>query len=107
MELAIDHQLNGLTGESAEKVTMIVREAVANAFRHGEARHVHCAVTDEESEILMRITDDGIGPGTKNWGLGITTIDRLSGGHWTLVRDDDQTVLTVRVTVDEHSADAP
>jgi hypothetical protein len=36
-----------------------------------------------------------------------TPIDRLSGGHWTLVRDDDQAVLTVRVSVEVHSADAP
>lgn len=114
VELILDDEFVDLVGESVDGVTVVVREAVANAFRHGGATHARADVTVEGPDLLIRVTDDGIGSGTKNWGLGLTTIDRLSRGHWTLVREGESTVLTVRISraasttagVDAHSGGA-
>lgn len=44
----------------AEQLVRIVREAVTNATRHGEARTIDLAVHDGEG-LLLRIVDDGVG----------------------------------------------
>ncbi len=99
VELVLDDELVNLVGDPAEGVTIVVREAVANAFRHGGSRNVRACVVKEGADLLVIVTDDGAGSGTKNWGLGLTTIDRLSDGHWTLVREGAETVLTVRIPI--------
>ena len=44
-----------------ESIVRIVREAVTNAIRHGQAGHVGIYVSREESGTSLRISDDGSG----------------------------------------------
>jgi two-component sensor histidine kinase len=89
--------IGALTGPQATAVATIVREAIANAYRHGQATRVEASIGTEGDHLRVRVMDDGAGPGPKQWGLGLTLIDRLTGGHWTLTRDGDRTVLDAGV----------
>lgn len=82
-----------LRGPTAEAVALVAREAIANAYRHGQARTVNVALAPGEQRIEIRIIDDGVGIGPKAWGLGLTVIDRATEGHWTLTRSGNATVL--------------
>lgn len=86
-----------LRGATAEAITLVAREAVANAYRHGQARAVSIAMAPGEGHVDITITDDGIGIGPKSWGLGLTVIDRATEGHWTLTRHGNTTVLAASV----------
>ncbi len=96
--VALADDIGSLTGPQAIGVATIVREAIANAYRHGEASRVDASIRAEDGDLHLRVIDDGVGPGPKQWGLGLTLIDRLTGGHWTLTRERDATVLAARVT---------
>jgi signal transduction histidine kinase len=39
-----------------------LREALSNVARHACASHVEVVITIDEAELVMRVTDDGIGP---------------------------------------------
>jgi signal transduction histidine kinase len=39
-----------------------LREALSNVARHAGASHVEIVVTIDEAELVMRVTDDGVGP---------------------------------------------
>jgi signal transduction histidine kinase len=95
--IALDPGLGDLTGVDADAVGSVVREAIVNAYRHGNASRIAVAVESGDGALLIRVTDDGVGATTKGWGLGLTLIDRLTGGHWTLTREADTTVLVARV----------
>ena len=62
-----------VTPEVREDVTRIVREAVTNAARHGNASNIELSLTNK-SELHVRISDDGDGfdpadPGRRGFGL--------------------------------------
>lgn len=86
-----------LRGPTAEAVALVAREAIANAYRHGQARTVDVALTLGEECIEISVRDDGTGIGPKSWGLGLTVIDRATEGHWTLTRQGHATVLAASV----------
>ena len=44
-----------------ELIVKIVREAVTNAVRHGQAGHIGIRISREEGGATMRVSDDGIG----------------------------------------------
>ncbi len=63
----------------------IVREAIANAARHGGARHVSVTLGARRSKVLLRVVDDGCGidsPAAKvNPGSGIGLSGMRSRAH--------------------------
>lgn len=89
-----------LRGPTAEAIALVAREAIANAYRHGQARTVNVALAPGDQRIEITIIDDGVGIGPKAWGLGLTVIDRATEGHWTLTRDGATTVLAATVPID-------
>ena len=89
-----------LRGATAQAIALVTREAIANAYRHGQARTVNVALAPAVQGIEISVIDDGIGVGPKSWGLGLTVIDHATQGHWTLTRHDDTTVLTARVPIE-------
>lgn len=95
VNLTIDPTAAPLSGPLADTIITVVREATANAYRHGDARTVDATIAVESAGIALTITDDGRGPAHKIWGLGLTTIDRASNGRWTLTRQGVETVLSV------------
>ena len=55
----------------------VAQEALANAVRHSEARHVWLELTGEPSSVALTITDDGKGfdvVGVSNTGLGLISM---------------------------------
>jgi signal transduction histidine kinase/ligand-binding sensor domain-containing protein len=44
-----------------DEIYRIGREAIANAFRHASAKHIHVRVAFEPDALGMEITDDGVG----------------------------------------------
>ncbi len=119
LNVDVDDQLSNLTGDTAEAIATVVREGIANAYRHGDASRIDLRVHKQDWElhtstisrpsamrqsptenvIVITVMDDGVGPGEKIWGLGLTTIDRASAGRWTLTRDGAWTVLHVEIPV--------
>jgi signal transduction histidine kinase len=45
----------------ATQLYRITQEAVANAVRHGKARHINICLDSTDHEIVLTITDDGVG----------------------------------------------
>jgi PAS domain S-box-containing protein len=64
---------------------LITQEAIANALRHGEAKHIAIELTSSERSHRLRIIDNGCGmqPQTESGGLGLQSMAqraRLIGG---------------------------
>jgi signal transduction histidine kinase len=50
-----------MPGWLAHELRQLVREAVANAVRHGQARHIEVSLEENEDALLVTIADDGAG----------------------------------------------
>lgn len=80
-----------------EQLGDITGEAITNAVIHGQADHVDVAVETSGGAIVLRVSDNGNGlRDTSPAGGGIGHLIR-SGCLWTLERERDRTVLTVRI----------
>ena len=71
-----------------DAMRVIVREAVANAVRHGRARVIEVTVAPGAGGSVLRVSDDGRGlPATIEPGLGSRILDGLTqtaAGEWSL-----------------------
>ncbi len=91
--IAVEAECEGeLAPEAQEHVSRIAREAIANATRHGGAKHVVVSLRDAERGVTLRIVDDGCGIGggenaSLAEGFGLRSIRERTdalGGHLTL-----------------------
>lgn len=65
--------------QRAASIVEMVREATANAVRHGNAKHIAVALVAKDQAIQMTIVDDGSGPANSSGaGLGTRQLHRLS-----------------------------
>jgi signal transduction histidine kinase len=56
----------------ATQLYRIAQEAITNAVRHGKARHINICLDSADNEIILTVTDDGIGlPETARNGDGM------------------------------------
>jgi signal transduction histidine kinase len=55
------HPGTDLAPQAREHVARITREAIANAARHGQARHVVISLKPTEAGLALRVCDDGCG----------------------------------------------
>jgi signal transduction histidine kinase len=83
----------GLAWQAKEQVARITREAIANAARHGGARHVFVTLKRTDLGTGLRVIDDGCGIGEEfeatDEGFGISSMrERVAslGGTLTLRR---------------------
>ncbi|MGH9206592.1 MAG: sensor histidine kinase, partial [Acidimicrobiales bacterium] len=60
VKVAMGDALGGLDSSGRERLIRIAREAVANAIRHGQAKHVTVEVSSDGLSHLC-VQDDGIG----------------------------------------------
>jgi signal transduction histidine kinase len=62
VELAVEEGVpTKLPEEVCKGVLLVVREALTNARRHSSARHVRVALGATEEEIVVEVSDDGVG----------------------------------------------
>jgi len=87
--------------DSVRSVYRIVQEATTNVMRHAKASNVSVEVADRGMEVLVRVTDDGVGlPQHLSRGSGLAGIDeraRRLGGSSAVYRAEPRgTVVEVR-----------
>jgi signal transduction histidine kinase len=60
--IAVEAECGGeLAAEAQEHVSRIAREAIANAARHGGAKHVAVSLRGADNGVMLRVVDDGCG----------------------------------------------
>ncbi|MGH9255585.1 MAG: PAS domain S-box protein, partial [Vicinamibacterales bacterium] len=75
--------------DTATHLFRIAQEAVTNATRHAQARHIVIALTQDALGVTLRVTDNGIGMTTKTneRGMGLHSMQaraQLLGGRVTI-----------------------
>ena len=61
IRLTIDQRADLLRADLAFEIYRIVQECLTNAVRHANARHIDVSISFLVDNILIRVTDDGIG----------------------------------------------
>jgi signal transduction histidine kinase len=59
--VVVEGQPRELNPEVRDEIYRIAREAVRNAYQHANARHVETEVTFGETDLSVRVRDDGTG----------------------------------------------
>lgn len=67
-----------------DDVVRVVEEALANAYRHGQATRIDVCITREAGGVRVTVMDDGVGPGGGPPGLGSDLLARATGGCYDL-----------------------
>jgi two-component sensor histidine kinase len=86
ISVVIDPRVRDDRGAAAEPVGLIVEEALANAFRHGQASRARISISpsyaaDGTPTVGVVIVDDGLGGDLTDAGLGTALISRLTEGR--------------------------
>jgi two-component system NarL family sensor kinase len=88
----------------------VAQEALRNIERHAQASHIDIRLDDNHDELVLRITDDGVGFDVKNIelskdrGIGLTNMrERVerNGGSFALTSQPGHTALVARFPVAE------
>jgi signal transduction histidine kinase len=61
IDVELEADLVGMDDAVALATFQIVQEALANARKHSQAKHVHLAVRSTEDSIVASVADDGVG----------------------------------------------
>ena len=77
VELKMNGNVDTLPDKHRTCVYRIVQEAMTNCVRHAEAKNIQIAVTTEEGQLHVAVSDDGVGldPARRRKGLGLRGID--------------------------------
>lgn len=89
VELLTDKGKEKMDPQVSGPLMLAAEEAVSNAVRHGLALKITVQLIQGEGEILLIVTDDGIGPRFGAAGLGTELFDAISGKHWQLTHIDN------------------
>lgn len=95
VEINTGSDLLSLSDHDTNHIYRIIREAVANANRHAQARHIWIDIIREKDLLVISITNDGVPlPPADAWtpGLGMRQIQmrtRLLGGDFSLSSQPD------------------
>jgi signal transduction histidine kinase/ligand-binding sensor domain-containing protein len=89
--VVVEGKPRGLTAVARDEAYRIAREAVCNAYRHAKAGHIETEIKFGDTDLTIRVRDDGIGIDPKiiargqrpsHWGLpGMRERSRSLGGH--------------------------
>lgn len=80
---------NGLSEDARRTIDRIIEEAVANAFRHGNANTVDVSVGISAKRVVIDVRDNGDGPAVDiGEGLGTRLLD-TAAESWSLSAGDD------------------
>ncbi len=70
------------TAEANMHIYRITQEAISNAIRHGHARNITLQLETVENEVILTITDDGVGLPDDAWtknGMGLHIMNYRAG----------------------------
>lgn len=76
-----------------DRVSQVINEAVANAYRHGEATRVTINLS---KDLELSVRDDGKGSTTTIPGLGSALFDSIAS-EWSLTANDAGSTLRLRI----------
>jgi two-component sensor histidine kinase len=65
-----------VAGKRATWTALVVNELVTNALRHGQGT-VGVSITGTGDEVVLRVDDEGTGPGMAPQGLGLALVSRI------------------------------
>jgi two-component system, NarL family, sensor histidine kinase UhpB len=107
----LDPALNEIEGLLSLTVYRVIQEAMTNVLRHSRASAVHVAAEIRGRDVLVEISDDGIGvPADLRFGRGLTGMlerVRALSGTLDLLREDGRTAVRCRLPVDGGVVDGP
>jgi len=88
----------------------VIQEASTNVLRHARASAVHVAVVINSREVIVEISDDGIGfPADRMFGRGLTGMlerARALSGSLELLREGGRTCVRCRLPAGDSAAHA-
>jgi len=106
----IDTTLNGVDGLLTQTIYRVIQEAVTNVLRHARANAMHVAADISGREVIVEISDDGIGfPADRMFGRGLTGMlerARALSGTLELLREEGRTCVRCRLPVGDSAAPA-
>jgi signal transduction histidine kinase len=77
----------------------LIREAVANAVRHGRAKHISVQLTAEDSDLRLDISNDGRGSERLKDGTPWSLRERVDEANGTLMLATRDTGTDVSITL--------
>ncbi|MDI4238809.1 histidine kinase [Bradyrhizobium sp. Arg237L] len=93
----IDGRLNAIEGLLSQTVYRVIQESITNVLRHARARSVTVEASMKAAELIVEVSDDGIGlPKDSVFGRGLTGMQeraRALSGTLELVRKDGRTIV--------------
>jgi two-component system sensor histidine kinase UhpB len=106
----IDPDLNEVDGLLAQTIYRVIQEAVTNVLRHARANAMHVAADINSREVIVEISDDGIGfPADRRFGRGLTGMlerARALSGTLELLREEGRTCVRCRLPAGDSAAHA-
>ena len=78
-----------VSSSDTRNIVHVVEEAFSNALRHGLATEATIVLISSDTEISLRVIDNGIGPRTGDPGLGSSLFNSIAGSNWSLLRGPD------------------
>lgn len=93
-----DTVLSSALTPHTELLESILNEALANAVRHGLARHIEVRLEEEDNVFSATIVDDGVGPRQGEPGLGTMLFLSIAGSQWNLTPQPNGQGSQLRLT---------
>ena len=104
----IDAKLNAIDGLLSQTVYRVIQEAVTNVLRHARADSMHVRAAIEDRELVVEISDNGIGfPADRLLGRGLTGMlerVRALSGTLQLLREEGRTCVRCRLPAGNSAA---
>ena len=104
----IDARLNTIDGLLSQTVYRVIQEAVTNVLRHARADSMHVRAAIEDRELVVEISDNGIGfPADRVLGRGLTGMlerVRALSGTLQLLREEGRTCVRCRLPAGDSAA---
>jgi two-component system sensor histidine kinase UhpB len=106
----IDTTLNDVDGLLSQTVYRVIQEAVTNVLRHAKANTMHVAAGINDREVIVEVSDDGIGfPADPMFGRGLTGMlerVRALSGTLELLREEGRTCVRCRLPAGDSASHA-
>ncbi|WP_349253254.1 histidine kinase [Bradyrhizobium sp. CB3481] len=107
----IDTRLNEVEGLMSQTVYRVIQEAVTNVLRHAKAGSMHVAAEISSGEVIVEISDDGVGfPPDRRFGRGLTGMlerVRALSGTLELLREAGHTSVRCRLPAGDSPRSEP